>query len=71
MDKAIADSDKTVRMKDLYDRIFLDRIGEMYGSISQAASSCTTAGSGKHRFGGYPRRKSKCVWCGTPLFREE
>jgi len=70
MDKAIAGSDKTVRMSDLYRRIFIDRLKEMYGSISRAASSCALSRSGKHRFSGYPRESARCRSCGVPLFRE-
>ncbi len=41
----------------------------MWESISRAASACSVAGSGKHRFSGYPRESARCRSCGTPLFR--
>ena len=50
--------------------LFANAMGTMYGSISRAASTCAVSGSGKHHFSGYPRNKSVCRSCGTPLFRE-
>ena len=41
----------------------------MWGSISRAASACAVAGSGKHKFSGYPRSKARCRSCGMTLFR--
>ncbi len=41
----------------------------MWGSISRAASACAVAGSGKHRFSGYPRESARCRSCGVSLFR--
>lgn len=49
--------------------LFANAMGVMYDSISQAASTCAVAGSGKHRFSGYPRREAKCRSCGVSLFR--
>ena len=50
--------------------LFADAMGVMYGSISRAASACAVAGSGKHKFSGYPRSKARCRSCGMTLFRE-
>jgi len=51
--------------------IFAHAMEVMYGSISRAASYCNKRRTRQHRFAGYPRSKSKCRSCGTPLFREE
>ena len=48
---------------------FANAMRVMYGSISRAASACAVAGSGKHRFSGYPRNKARCRSCGVSLFR--
>ncbi len=49
--------------------LYTNAVRIMWESISRAASACAVAGSGKHRFSGYPRSKARCRSCGTPLFR--
>ena len=63
--------DGTVRHSIMSGFLFASAMKDMYGSISRAASSCALARSGKHRFAGYPRNRSRCRSCGTPLFRGE
>ncbi|KKN19783.1 hypothetical protein LCGC14_0942320 [marine sediment metagenome] len=40
---------------------FARLIGQMFGAISRAASSCPKGGV--HRFQGYPRERSTCRQC--------
>ena len=45
---------------------FARLIGQMFGAISRAASSCPKGGV--HRFQGYPRETSQCKRCGALRF---
>ena len=46
---------------------FARLIGQMFGAISRAASSCPKGGV--HRFQGYPRERSTCRQCSTARFQ--
>ncbi|KKM89738.1 hypothetical protein LCGC14_1245700 [marine sediment metagenome] len=46
---------------------FARLIEQMFGAISNAASSCPNGGV--HHFQGYPRERSACRRCGTKRFQ--
>lgn len=62
--------DEAVRMGSRRGILFTNATRDMYGRISMAASSCSMSGTGRHRFSGYPRSKSRCSSCSAPRFRE-
>lgn len=58
-----------VRHSPMSSFLFANAMSGMWAGIGRAASACAVAGSGKHRFSGYPRESARCRSCGIPLFR--